>query len=125
MPAAAAVIAIAAVVRVFMPRARRCRGGRSRGDVALGALNDPVLFAPVMLEVAFACPPVLLTGRTIARWEGAVFVFHHIEYVVYLILAAQQHDGLDEFSGVMLGFVVPITVVTLVVSVSRPATQRG
>ena len=78
----------------------------------------------VMLAVAVACLPVFLTGRTIARWEGAVFVFYYIAYVAYLILAAQEHDALDEFSGVMLGFVLPITVITLVVSVSRPATRR-
>ncbi len=78
----------------------------------------------VMLAVAFACLPVFLTGRTIARWEGAVFVFYYIAYVTYLILAAQQHDSLGAFSGVMLGFVVPLTVVTLVVSVSRPSRPK-
>ncbi|MDQ3206954.1 MAG: calcium/sodium antiporter [Pseudomonadota bacterium] len=78
----------------------------------------------VMLAVAFACLPVFLTGRTIARWEGAVFVFYYVAYVAYLILAAQEHDALPSFSSVMLGFVVPITVITLVVSVSRPATAR-
>lgn len=78
----------------------------------------------VMLAVAFACLPVFLTGRTIARWEGAVFVFYYIAYVAYLILAAQEHDALRAYSGVMLGFAVPITVITLVVTVSRPAAQR-
>lgn len=43
--------------------------------------------------------------------------------MIYLIPAAQQHDSLGAFSGVMLGFVVPITVLTLVVGVSRPAAQ--
>lgn len=79
----------------------------------------------VMLAVAFACLPVFLTGRTIARWEGAVFVFYYIAYVAYLILAAQEHDALGAYSGVMLGFVVPITVVTLVVAVSRPAAREA
>jgi len=79
----------------------------------------------VMLAVAFACLPVFLTGRTIARWEGGVFIFYYIAYVTYLILAAQQHDSLGAFSGVMLGFVVPITVVTLVVSMWRPATPQA
>lgn len=79
----------------------------------------------VMLAVAFACLPVFLTGRTIARWEGAVFVFYYIAYVAYLILAAQEHDALGAFSGVMLGFVVPITVITLVVAVSRPSAREA
>lgn len=79
----------------------------------------------VMLAVAFACLPVFITGRTIARWEGAVFVFYYIAYVTYLILAAQEHDALQAYSGVMLGFVVPLTVVTLVVAVSRPGGRKS
>ena len=41
--------------------------------------------------------------------------------VSYLILAAQQHDALHTYSAVMLGFVIPLTVVTLVVSLIRPS----
>ena len=73
----------------------------------------------VMLAVALACLPVFLTGREIARWEGAVFLVYYAAYVGYLILAAQQHDLLGTFSTAMLSFVLPITVITLVVSVLR------
>ena len=69
----------------------------------------------VMLAVALACLPVFLTGREIARWEGAVFLGYYVAYVAYLILAAQKHDALPAFSATMLGFVVPLTIVTLVV----------
>lgn len=80
----------------------------------------------VMLAVALACLPVFMTGREIARWEGGVFLGYYIAYMTYLILAAQQHDTLQAFSGVMLGFVVPLTVVTLVVvMIRRPATTDG
>ncbi len=80
----------------------------------------------VMIAVALACLPVFLTGREIARWEGAVFLGYYAAYVAYLILAAQQHDALDPFSAVMMGFVVPITVVTLVVALlRRPASTPG
>jgi cation:H+ antiporter len=76
----------------------------------------------VMLAVALACLPVFLTGREIARWEGVLFLGYYVAYVAYLILAAQQHDALPAFSGIMLGFVVPLTVVTLVVVlIRRPA----
>jgi cation:H+ antiporter len=76
----------------------------------------------VMLAVALACLPVFLTGREIARWEGAVFLAYYIAYVAYLILAAQQHDALGAYSSVMMGFVIPITVITLVVvMLRRPA----
>jgi cation:H+ antiporter len=70
----------------------------------------------VMLAVALACLPVFLSGREIARWEGAVFVAYYIAYVAYLILAAQQHAALGTFSTAMMSFVVPLTVITLVVS---------
>jgi len=69
----------------------------------------------VMIAVAIACLPIFLTGREIARWEGGVFIAYYAAYVCYLILAAQDHDALEAYSGVMTGFVVPLTVVTLVV----------
>ena len=73
----------------------------------------------VMLAVALACLPVFLTGREIARWEGAVFLGLYAAYVAYLILAAQQHDALGAFSTAMLSFVIPMVVLALVVSVIR------
>jgi cation:H+ antiporter len=80
----------------------------------------------VMLAVALACLPVFMTGREIARWEGGVFLGYYVAYVAYLILAAQQHDALPAFSGLMLGFVVPLTLLTLVVMVvRRPAAPAA
>jgi cation:H+ antiporter len=73
----------------------------------------------VMLAVALACLPVFLTGRQIARWEGAVFLGYYAAYVTYLILAAKQHDALAAFSATMMGFVIPLTVITLVVGLIR------
>jgi cation:H+ antiporter len=70
----------------------------------------------VMLAVALACIPVFMTGREIARWEGGVFLLYYVAYVAYLILAAQQHAALGTFSAVMMGFVVPLTLITLVVA---------
>lgn len=77
----------------------------------------------VMLAVALACIPVFMTGREIARWEGAVFLLYYAAYVAYLILAAQQHDALGAYSAAMMGFVVPLTVVTLVVALLGRRTQ--
>ncbi|MBK6866076.1 MAG: calcium/sodium antiporter [Ideonella sp.] len=79
----------------------------------------------VMLAVALACLPVFVTGREIARWEGAVFLLYYVAYATYLVLAAQQHDALPAFSAAMMSFVVPITVVTLVVLVfGHSAAER-
>jgi cation:H+ antiporter len=77
----------------------------------------------VMLAVAFACLPVFMSGREIARWEGAVFLLYYVAYTAYLILASQQHDALPAFSTAMLTFVVPITIVTLIAAMLRPAAK--
>lgn len=69
----------------------------------------------VMVAVALACVPVFMTGQVIARWEGAVFLGYYAVYVTYLVLAAQQHDALGVFSAAILSFVLPLTVVALVV----------
>ena len=94
--------------------------GLAAGSAGLGVpaavLNFDIW---VMLAVALACLPVFITGREIARWEGGVFLLYYAAYVAYLILAAQQHDALGAFSSVMLGFVAPLTLVTLVASLIR------
>jgi len=87
-------------------------------SVAASVLNFDIW---VMLAVALACFPVFFTGREIARWEGAVFLAYYVAYVAYLILAAQQHDALPMFSQAMLSFAIPLTVITLVVVLLRPA----
>ncbi|MDZ7585203.1 MAG: calcium/sodium antiporter [Thiobacillus sp.] len=93
------------------------------GMVSAGGLSVPEAARNfdlwVMLAVAFACLPILLTGREIARWEGAVFLGYYAAYTLYLVLAAQQHDSLPAYSGVMLSYVMPLTVVTLAVSFLR------
>ena len=93
------------------------------GMVSTGGLSVPEAARNfdlwVMLAVAFACLPILLTGREIARWEGAIFLGYYAAYTLYLVLAAQQHDSLPAYSGVMLSYVMPLTVVTLAVSFLR------
>ena len=80
----------------------------------------------VMLAVAVACFPVFLTGRAIARWEGAIFVGYYAAYTAYLILLSQEHGMLPMLSNAMLWFVVPITVVTIIASLVRTkATNKS
>ena len=79
----------------------------------------------VMLAVAFACLPIMITGREIARWEGVVFLAYYAAYTAWLVLQAQQHDSVQAFSGVMLGYVLPLTVITIVVSIVRSNGRRA
>lgn len=74
---------------------------------------------PVMIAVAVACLPIFFTGHVIARWEGVLFLGYYAAYTLYLILDATEHDMLPGFSAVMMAFVVPLTVVTLLILVLR------
>ena len=79
----------------------------------------------VMLAVAFACLPIMITGREIARWEGGVFLAYYAAYTAWLVLQAQQHASVPAFSGIMLGYVMPLTVITIVVSIVRSNGRRA
>lgn len=74
----------------------------------------------VMLATFIACLPAFISGREIARWEGTVFFAYYVFYVVYLILHAQSHSALGAFSDALMGFVIPLTVITLVVTMLKP-----
>ena len=95
---------------------------RSGLEIAPAVLNFDVW---VMIAVAVACLPVFLLGRRIGRRRGLLFLGYYAAYVAYLILGAQQHDALEEFSAVMLSFVLPITIVTLVAMVIRDQQSRS
>ena len=79
----------------------------------------------VLIAVSLACLPVFMTGREIARWEGGVFLLYYLAYVTYLILATQQHAALGVFSAAMMSFVVPISVISLVVVLVRRGNRPG
>lgn len=74
---------------------------------------------PVMLAVAIACLPIFLSGHLIARWEGCLFFAYYIAYTAYLIMTATQYGWLQDFRAGMLFFIMPLTAVTLLVSIWR------
>ena len=89
--------------------------------VSTGALN---LDIPFMVAVALACLPIFVTGNVIARWEGGVFLAYYVAYTVYLLLDAASHPNVIQYRDFMLLFVVPLTVLTLVVSLGREIRKR-
>jgi len=74
---------------------------------------------PVMTAVAFVCLPIFFTGNRISRWEGFILLGYYIAYTLYLILGATHHRTLPAFSNVMLYFVIPLTVLTLLIVTVR------
>jgi cation:H+ antiporter len=80
---------------------------------------------PVMTAVAVACLPVFFTGHLIARWEGAFFLGYYVAYTTYLVLTATEHGAAPLLGDAMLYFVVPLTLVTLAVSLWRHVRARS
>jgi cation:H+ antiporter len=107
------ILAVAGLSAIFTP------GGL---EVTKALLNFDIL---VMIAVAFACLPIFVTGHKIVRWEGALFLAYYLTYVLYLILTATQHAFLPAFSSTLLIFVLPLTAMTLLVSlVHHRQSQR-
>jgi cation:H+ antiporter len=74
---------------------------------------------PVMIAVAVACLPIFFTGSSISRWEGFLFLGYYAAYTAFLVLGATRHDIQGSLGTIMLFFVIPLTVVTVAVSVVR------
>lgn len=79
---------------------------------------------PIMIAACVACLPIFFTGYTIARWEGFLFLGYYIAYTLYLVLATTRHEAMNAFGDAMLFFVIPLTVLTLSVTVYREFSQR-
>ncbi|HMO58885.1 MAG TPA: calcium/sodium antiporter [Roseiflexaceae bacterium] len=91
----------------------------------VGVADAAIAFdLPVMLVVALACLPIFLRGGRIDRWEGVLFLVYYAAYTIYLILFATENTLLPLFSSAMIFFVVPLTVVTLVVLLLFEWRQR-
>lgn len=69
----------------------------------------------VMTATFLACVPIFIVGNEIGRWRGGVFLLYYVAYVVYLVLDAQKSDALQTYSSVMLSFVMPVTIIGIVV----------
>lgn len=80
-------------------------------DVASSAIRFDM---PIMIAVAVACLPIFFTGYMVLRQEGLLFLAYYVAYTLYLFLYATEHGALDEYSIVMVAFVVPITLLTLI-----------
>lgn len=79
---------------------------------------------PVMIAVAVACLPIFFTGYAIARWEGFLFLAYYIAYTLFLVLTSTGHAVLDTFGSAMIFFIIPLTVITLIIAVTRQVRTR-
>ncbi|MGE5153921.1 MAG: calcium/sodium antiporter [Bdellovibrio bacteriovorus] len=72
---------------------------------------------PIMIATAAACLPVFFTGGRINRPEGALFFFYYVAYTTYVVMGATGAAHMRSFELGMLGFVIPLTVMAIAVSV--------
>ena len=80
---------------------------------------------PVMIAVSVACLPIFFTNYRIDRWEGYLFFGYYLAYTTYLILRAIQPERGHTFGLIMLMFVVPLTAITLVITVIKALPARA
>jgi cation:H+ antiporter len=79
---------------------------------------------PVMLAVAIICLPIFFTGNLISRGEGLLFLGYYLAYMLYLLMAATQHESLSAYSSLLLFAVIPLTVLLLGFSTWQATRRR-
>lgn len=89
--------------------------------VPAGVLTFDVV---VMVAVAVACLPILMTGHRIARWEGTLFLAYYAAYAAYLVMDAVAHERLPHLRDALVFFALPLTTVTLLVLAARAFWSR-
>ena len=87
-----------------------------------GALS---LDLPVMIAVAIACLPIFANGFALLRWEGALFLGYYAAYLGWLVLDSSEHSAANEYAIAVLGFLLPLSVITLVVIAVRERRSGG
>jgi cation:H+ antiporter len=74
---------------------------------------------PVMAVVAFACLPIFFSENLIARWEGGLLFIYYIIYTIFIILMATGNIFLPLFKTSIFFFVIPLTVITILIVTIR------
>ena len=74
---------------------------------------------PVMIAVALILVPILYARNGVARWGGGMLLAYYLAYLLFVILAKNEHDALRPFGTVMLAVVVPATSIMVCASAYR------
>ncbi|MCH9627661.1 MAG: hypothetical protein S4CHLAM2_13030 [Chlamydiales bacterium] len=103
--------------------------------VGLAALFSPtpieipqkavVFDLPILVGVSIATLPIFLTGHLISRWEGLLFLFYYCLYLVFLIMERNFIHYLPYFTTACIFFILPLTLLTLLIGVARHFRQKG
>ena len=74
---------------------------------------------PIVFAVSVAAWAIFYTEWTIERWEGVAFLAFYAAYTLFLYLQATKHQALQQYTTVMVYFILPIAGLTLLVFVFR------
>jgi cation:H+ antiporter len=79
---------------------------------------------PLMIAASVVLLPLAFTGSVIARWEGGLLVALYVSYLLYTVLAAAERPILQGFTTVMLWFITPLVVLTVISTVVHEISRR-
>lgn len=79
---------------------------------------------PIMIAAAMLLLPLAFTGAIVARWEGLLLLGLYVAYLTYTVLEAADRPGLRGYTAVMLLFVTPMVLLTVVRTVMQEIRQR-
>jgi len=92
---------------------------------AIPVPDDAIRFdLPVMIAVAIACLPVFVIGYSLMRWEGLMFLGFYGAYITWLVIDSAGYTIRDQYTVAVLGFLLPLSVVTFVVISARERRAR-
>ncbi|MCA9058124.1 MAG: calcium/sodium antiporter [Planctomycetaceae bacterium] len=80
---------------------------------------------PVMIAVAIGCLPVFLSGHSIERREGAVFLFFYLAYTTDTVLVATESPFALQFRYAMLCVALPIAILIVVLPYFRSSASSS
>ena len=79
---------------------------------------------PLMVAAAFACLPILYTGRLVSRREGLLLVAFYVAYLGYLVLLASGDPAGPDAGRILMFGAIPIAGVALVILAWRERARE-
>lgn len=90
------------------------------------AIANSVLYfdLPVMLGAGIALFPIAITGHLIARYEGIILLLYYFLYLGYLIARLFIPAYLPLFSTAFFFFILPLTLLVIIITIYRHYKSR-
>jgi len=79
---------------------------------------------PVMIMVALASAPIILSGFMIQRWEGFIFVVYYGVYFAHTVLTATGNAAAQSLDGVVLSVLIPLTTLSLLIFHQQKSVEK-